>query len=210
MGIELDCLQELASINVALTELSSLSRIINAEIRAGEFSIRFNTIVSGISRCFDVVTDNLMILSKIDSENALLEKYDDFHADYTNSYLKEISKPRIYSDEAYEDYVLLRLQREIKTSYPLLKRSYERLDKFIDKWITNDAWLAMSIDNLFKRLQTLFNEIAALKKKNPEEAFLIYSSAYSDFNPYFTLIMQQRTLLVENQNMPEQAGGSVC
>ncbi len=191
MGIELDCLQELASINVALTELSSLGRIINSEIKGGEFHSRFNKIVDDIGKCFDVVTGNLQPLSDIDSEAAFIEKFDKFHADYSASYLKEISKPRIYSDDAYEGYVLLRLLKEIKTGYPLLKRTFERLDKFIDKWITNDAWLAMAIDNLFKRLQTLFNEIAALSKKDPEEAFLIYASAWHDFTPYLDLISQQ-------------------
>jgi hypothetical protein len=192
MGIELDCVQELASINVALTELTSLARIINGEIRGGEFHTRFNKIVDDIAKCFAVVTDNLQVLSEFDSEAALRDKFDAFHADYSARYLKEISKPRIDCDDAYEGYVLLRLQKEIKTSFPLLKRTFERLDKFIDKWITNDAWLAMAIDNLFKRLQTLFNEIAALKKKDPEEAFVIYRSALHDLQPYLKLIKQQQ------------------
>jgi hypothetical protein len=198
MGIELDSLQELASINVALTELTSLTRIINGEIRSGEFHDRFNKIVEDIARCFDVVTDNLQALSEIDSETALGDKFDQFHSDYTACYLKEISKPRIYSDDAYEGYVLLRLQKEIKTGFPLLKRTFERLDKFIDKWVTNDAWLAMAVDNLFKRLQALFNEIATLKKKDPEEAYLIYASAWHDFKPYLDLIKQQLAELQAN------------
>lgn len=195
MGVELDCLQELASINVACTELSALARIINGEIKAGEFHDRFNTIVGHIGRSFAVVTDNLQALADIESEADLVEKFDQFHAAYTASYLKEISKPRLYLDEAYEAYVLLRLQKEIKTGFPLLKRTFERLDKFIDKWITNDAWLAMAIDNLFKRLQTLFNEVATLRKKDPEQAFFIYASAYLDFGPYLALLRQQAAQL---------------
>lgn len=192
MGVELDCLQELASINVALTELSCLAQIVNGEIKGGEFNERFNNIVANISKCFDVVTVNLQALSEIDNEKALIEKFDQFHTEYSESYLKEISKPRIYSDDAYEEYVLLRLLKEINTGYPLLKRTFIRLDKFIDKWITNDAWLAMAIDNLFKRLQALFKEIAELKLKDPEEAFFIYSGAWLAFRPYFELIAIQK------------------
>ena len=206
MGVELDSVQELASINVALTELYSLTRIINGEIRAGEFHSRFNKIVDDIAKCFDIVTDNLQPFPEIDSEAALLEKFDTLHTDYSASYLKEISKPRIYSDDAYEGYVLLRLQKEIKTGFPLLKRTFERLDKFIDKWITNDAWLAMAIDNLFKRLQTLFNEIAILKKRDPEEAFLIYHNAFRDFKPYLDLISQQQTQLRAITELPVTPG----
>lgn len=191
MGVELDIVQELASINVALTELSSLTRIINGEIKSGEFSSQFNKIVRDIAKCFAVVTDNLQPFFDIDTETALIARFDEQHARYAALYLKEISKPRIYSDEAYEGYVLLRLQKEIKTGFPLLKRTFERLDKFIDKWITNDAWLAMAIDNAFKRLQTFLIEITNLKNKDSEEAFLIYASAFKDFKPYFDLIKQQ-------------------
>ena len=85
--------------------------------------------------------------------------------------------------------------KESKTSFPLLKRTYERFDQLYDKWITNDAWLAMSIDNLFKRLQALLNEIAAVKQKDPEDAFLIYHAAFTGFSPYLDLIGQNRDLI---------------
>lgn len=195
MGIELDILQELTGVNVALSETTSLARIINGEIRTGEFHTRFNKIIDDIAKCFVVVMDNLQPLYEINTESDLIKHFDRLHSGYSASYLKEISKPRIYCDDAYEGYVLLRLQKEIKTGFPLLKRSFERLDKFIDKWITNDAWLAMAIDNAFKRLQILLNEIAVLKKKDPEDAFLIYASAFHDFSPYLDLIKQQYTSL---------------
>lgn len=210
MGVELDCLQELASINVALTEFSSIARVINTEIRAGEFQERFNKLVANTSKCFGVVIANLQILSEIDSEAALIEKFDRFHANYSAAYLKEISKPRIYSDDAYEEYVLLRLLKEAKTGYPLLKRTFERLDKFVDKWIANDAWLAMAIDNLFKRLQMLFKEIAELKLKDTEQAFIIYSGAWEVFNPYFNLILVQHTQLQAENGLFAMPNNALC
>lgn len=195
MGIELDIIQELSGVNVALSETTSLARIINGEIHAGEFHTRFNKIIDDIGKCFAVVTDNLQPFFEITSEADLLKRFDPLHTHYSESYLKEISKPRIYCDDAYEGYVLLRLQKEIKTGFPILKRSFERLDKYIDKWITNDAWLAMAIDNAFKRLQILLNEIATLKKKDPEYAFLIYAGAFNEFSPYLDLINQQYSTL---------------
>lgn len=200
MGIELDIVEELANISVTLTELSSISKIINGEIKNSEFDMRFNKMVDDLAKSYDVVTANLLPLSEFDSETTLVDSFDECHAAYTACYLKEISKPRAYADEAYEEYLLLKTQKESKTSFPLLKRTFERLDKFVDKWVTNDAWLAMSIDNLFKRLQTLLNEIATLKKKDPADAFLIYNAAFHDFHPYLGLIRQQRTLLKSAQN----------
>lgn len=195
MGIELDIVEELASISVTLTELSSIAKIINGEIKNAEFDKRFNKMVTDLAKSYDIVTANLIPLSEFDSETSLIDNFDEYHAAYTACYLKEISKPRAYADAAYEEYLVLRTQKESKTSFPLLKRTFERLDKFVDKWVTNDAWLAMSIDNLFKRLQTLLNEIATLKKKDPADAFLIYHAAFHDFAPYLGLIRQQRAVL---------------
>lgn len=196
MGTELDITEELASVCAALSETTAIANVIHNEIRNPEFLSRFNAILANIVNCGDVVTYNLQPFLAINSESALIENFDSLHAGYTKSYLKEISKPRVYSDDAYEAYVLLRLQKETKTSFPLLKRTFERLDKFIDKWITNDAWLAMSIDNMFKRLQALFNEIAALKARDTEDAFVIHFQAFESFKPYFELIEQTHAQLL--------------
>ncbi|OQK15618.1 hypothetical protein AU255_15455 [Methyloprofundus sedimenti] len=63
-----------------------------------------------------------------------------------------------------------------------------RLDELIDKWVTNDAWLAMTIENLFKMLPRLLNEIAELKQKDPGDAYLIFNSAFNSFVPYLNII----------------------
>ncbi|MGD9000806.1 MAG: hypothetical protein PVF75_10350, partial [Granulosicoccaceae bacterium] len=187
--------KELASISMTLTELSSIARLVNSEIRNGEFNTHFNKMVADIAKSYDVVTINLSALAEPDSASSFVDKFDDRHAAYTACYLTEISKPRSCADDAYEEYLVLKTLKESKTSFPLLKRTFARLDQFVDKWITNDAWLAMSIDNLFKRLQSLLNEIAALKKKDADDAYLVFSSAFNGFSAYLALIKQQRDLL---------------
>jgi len=195
MGIELDILKELGTINATLSELSSIASTVNAQIRNDEFSTRFNKIVNDIGKSYDVITTNFIPLSDLKSEADLINHFDDRHTAYTDNYLKEIHKPRVYADEAYEESLLLMTMKESKTNFPLLKRSYKRFDQLIDKWVSNDAWLAMSIDNLFKRLQALLNEIATLKQKDPEDAFLIYNVAFTRFSPYLELIVKNRALL---------------
>jgi hypothetical protein len=195
MGIELDITRELATIGATATEVSAIAKLVNSQIRSSDFSTRFNKILTDIAVSYDVVTLNLTPLAELDSESAFLDGFDDCHAAYAACYLMEISKPRTSADDAYEEYLLLKTLKESKTSFPLLKRTFERLDQFIDKWITNDYWLAMSIDILFKRLQGLLNEIATLKKKDAEDAWLLYQSAFSGFNAYLALIRQQREFL---------------
>lgn len=205
MGVELDIDQELASICVALTEISAISSIVLTEIGNKEFKTRYNTIIESIAKCTDVVSINLQPFVKLDTQAALLDNFDTCHDEYTTHYLKEISKPRSHSDQAYEEYLLLRTLKECKTGFPLLKRTFERLDKFVDKWITNDAWLAMGIDNLFKRLQALFNEVAQIKKKDPDDAFVIYTGAFQAFSHYLEIIDKLGAQLhVQFDSYPEQ------
>lgn len=196
MGIELDITKELTTISATLTELSSLAGIINSHrIKNSEFDQRFNKMVDDIAKIYDVVTSNLQPLSGLATEAEFIADYDERHGTYTDCYLKEISKPRSYADDAYEEYLLLKTLKECKTGFPLLKRTFARLDGFVDKWITNDVWLAMGVDTLFKRLQSLLNEIAALKMKDPEDAFVIYNSTFTGLNDYLSLIKQKRELL---------------
>ncbi|MGR8999990.1 MAG: hypothetical protein ACU88J_13220, partial [Gammaproteobacteria bacterium] len=82
-----------------------------------------------------------------------------------------------------------------QTAYPLLKRTFARLDEFIDKWITNDAWLAMSIENHVKMLYRFLTEIAELKQKDPTDAFTIFQAAMVALHPYYALLENDRSRL---------------
>ena len=200
MGIELIIVEELANINVTLTELSSITRIVNSQIKSNDFDKVFNKMIDEIAKSYDVVISNLQTFYELDSEASFVADFDSLHAAYTARYLKEVSKPRTYTDEAYEEYLILKNLKQSKTSYPLLKRTFERLDLFIDKWVTNDAWLAMNIDILFKRLQQLLNEVAEVKKKDSGDAFIIYNSALVDFDDNIALIRKNHDLLMLRNN----------
>lgn len=195
MGIELNINEELANIIVAVTETVSVTQIIRAEIRNKEFLDQYEAIVDRLASCLDVIQQHISPFSALTSQQDFMGQYDELATAYAACYLKEISRPRALSDEAYEDYLLLQKRREFKTGFPLLKRTFERLEKLIDKWVTNDAWLAMSIDNLFKRMQRLFSEVSALKQKDPDDAFLIYQSAFADFEDLLNIIVDKREAL---------------
>ena len=195
MGIELNIDEELATITVAATETVSINGIISAAIKNQDFCLQFNSLIEELAKCLDVISQHLSPFAALDSESAFMDKFDELYTAYSDCYLVEVSKPRQYSAEAYEHYLVLKTMRECKTQFPLLKRVFERLDKFVDKWVTNDAWLAMSIDNLLKRQQRLLTEVADLKKKDPSDAFLILSSAFADFGDYLQLIAKKREQL---------------
>ena len=103
----------------------------------------------------------------------------------------EVSKPRRYCDNVYDAYIKMQQTKEAKTGFPVLKRSFSRLDIFYDKWITNDALLAMSIDGVLKLKNRLLTEVAEIKHKDAEDAYFVFSSAFEDFRDFLTLIQNK-------------------
>lgn len=191
MGIEFILQKELSNIGISITEFCSITGIINGEIGSGEFSKLFNTMMAKMTQAYDVVTDNLQPFINLKKEDDFNTRFDELIASYKDSYLSMIGKARAYADDAYEDYVHLVCMREAKTRFPLLKRTFKRLDELTDKWITNDYWLAMSIDTLYKMLPRLLNEIAELKQTDPEDAYQIYHAAFRDLEIHHALIKHQ-------------------
>lgn len=191
MGIELLMTRELANICVTATEMASITRILGSEIKNRDFCSQFNKILSDLEQSYQVVATNLRPLAELDSDVRFDEDFDSRCQAYQACYLNESGKPRAYLDSAYEHYLVMQGMKESQTGYPILKRTFVRLDEFVDKWITNDAWLAMSVDNLFKLLNRLLNEVAETKRKDSDDAFLLYDAAFSAFNPYLTLIEQR-------------------
>lgn len=195
MGIELDITRELGTISATMMELAAVATTVNQEMGDSDFNRRFNKIVDDFGRGYDTVTDNLLPLAGFTTEEAFINGFDAAHAAYTACYLTEISRPRAAGEDAYEEYQVLQSAKEFKTGFPLLKRSFERFKQYYDKWIDNDAWLAMSIDNLFKRLKLLLTEIETLKQKDPADAYVIYRSAFDSFAPFLQMMQEGRERL---------------
>lgn len=191
MNIEFVVNKELANICVTATEFSRLTQIINAQIRKEGFSRLFNTMMEKIVDSYDVVVDMLTPFSIVNNEASFAADYEACVLQYKEGYLMAISKARSLQVDAYEDYEHLKCMREAKTSFPLLKRSFERLETLADKWIANDYWLAMSIDTMLKMWPRLLQEISELKQKDPEDAWLIYQAAVADLELYLAVLRKQ-------------------
>ncbi len=122
------------------------------------------------------------------SEQEFIEGFDQASQIFLNCYLKEISRPRINAELTYEKYLQFKKRKEVNTNYPLLKYQFARLHNFVDKWVDNDIWLAMTIDSLFKMTARLLNELSAAKCRDAEDAFVIYQSGLPCFQVYLDII----------------------
>ncbi|MDD4915183.1 MAG: hypothetical protein PHW13_09135 [Methylococcales bacterium] len=188
MGVELNIVRELATVCVTASELAAIENLIKGELRKPAFVEQFDKMTGVIGECYGVTAASLQPWLDMTTETEFCDKFDSIHADYKATYLIATNRPRVISEQAYLEYMALREHKETQTAYPLMKRTFARLDEFIDKWITNDAWLAMSIENLLKMLHRFLNEVAELKQKDPTDAFTIFQAAMVALRPYYALL----------------------
>ncbi len=188
MGLELNIIREMATVCVTASELAAIENIIKSELKKPAFVEQFDKMAGAIGECYGVTLANIRPWLEMTNETEFYEKFDSAHADYKATYLSSTNQPRVTSEQAYIEYMVLREFKETQTAYPLLKQAFARLDEFIDKWITNDAWLAMTIENLLKMLHRFLNEVAELKQKDPTDAFIIFQAAMASLRPYCALL----------------------
>lgn len=195
MGLELTINKDLATISVTLTEAVAVTGIIRKHIQQAEFLTLYEEIVDAIHACYSVIASNLTPFTMVNSEAEFIQKFDELNEIFQAQYLKEASKPRLYTEQIYERMQILRTLKEFKTGYPLLKRCFTRFDEYFDKWIDNDTWLVMNMDSVFKMLNRLLQEIADYKRKDPEDAYVVFASAFADFSIYLAIVSQKLALL---------------
>jgi hypothetical protein len=197
MGVELNIVRNLATVCVTVSELAAIENLIKGELKNPAFVEQFDKMAGAIGECYGVIAAKVQPWLEITNETEFCEKFDSTHADYKATYLSITNQPRVASEQAYIEYMALRNYKETQTAYPLLKRTFARLDEFIDKWITNDAWLAMSIENLLKMLHRFLNEVAEFKQKDPTDAFTIFQAAMVALRPYYAMLENDWKVLEE-------------
>ncbi|MCK9607942.1 MAG: hypothetical protein M0R33_15980 [Methylomonas sp.] len=197
MGLELKLIRELATVCVTASELAAIEHLIKGELSKPAFVEQFDKMADAISECYRVTTANLQPWLEMTKETEFCEKFDAAYADYKATYLSITNRPRVASEQAYIEYMVLREYKEMQTAYPLLKLTFARLDEFIDKWITNDAWLAMTIENFVKMLYRFLTEIAELKQKDPTDALIVYQALMVALRPYYALLEKDWKVLEE-------------
>jgi hypothetical protein len=197
MGVELKIVRELATVCVTAGELAAIESLIKGELTKPAFVEQFDKMGNAIRECYGVTAAVVLPWLEMTNETEFCNKFDAAYADYKASYLGITNRPRVSSEQAYLEYMLLREYKETQTAYPLLKLTFARLDEFIDKWITNDAWLAMTIENFVKMLYRFLTEVAELKQKDPTDAFAIYQALMTALRPYYALLEKDWKVLEE-------------
>jgi hypothetical protein len=185
---ELTILNELAKITATRCEWLAIAATVTLHIRNPEFSAQYQRLLDALDPCYQFTNDMLSPFTRLSTLRQFENNFANLYDDYQQGYLLAASKPRHAADQAYEIFLGLMQRREFSTTFPLLQRTFDRLDYFVDKYVTNDAWLVMSIDAILKRLSRFLHEVAELKGRDQEESFLIYNTLMQDVAPYLQLL----------------------
>ena len=172
--------EELSSVTVTATELLSVCKSFSSTVKNDEF-IEWE-------KFYAVVTASFAPFYDLDCVESFVEDFDKLHQSFKENYLIDVSKPRKYCDNVYDRYIQLQQTKEAKSSFPTLKRNFQRLDALYDKWISNDNFLGLSIDAILKQKNLLLTQIADMKKKDEEDAWQVFYASFDDFCPYLNFI----------------------
>lgn len=203
MGNEFKLLKDAATISATLTELVAVNTLITGHISSDNFLDEYESLLADILntyRCFEDILQPLVTLRDQQDFNQYFSSQFEW---YSEHYQAALSEPRVNAEFTFQKYLQFRKRRETKTGFPLLKNAFSRLHDYIDKWIDNDIWLAMTIDSLLKMLFRLLSEVQAVNSRDSEEAFSLYHSFTSGLLPFCDLIHQQLDQ-IERSRRPQQ------
>ncbi len=197
MGAEFTMIRELAIISATATEFESVHKIIIDEINSDNFCDKYASLVKDITASYSLLCSTLNPLICLNTKKSFDLSFSIEFKLYKERFQQALYQIRENAELTYEKYLQFRKLRETKTSYPSLKVAFSRLHNFIDKWIDNDIWLAMSIDNLFKLLNRHLTELQTQISKDPEIAYNLYKSSIEGFNVY-TAQIESRIVMIES------------
>ena len=188
MGNEFSVFKELANISMSVSELAAVKTLIWEEVESPEFRLQFTDLLSDMVNSYQVVLKNLQPFAAIDTPELFSSEFDACRDELAQRYSVDNGIPRANAEFTYEKYLEFRQLKITQTSYPLLKTAFARLHGYIDKWLDNDIWLAMSIDVLFKMTFRVMEDIAQQKSKDPETAYKLFQSCATKLPAYLAII----------------------
>ncbi len=188
MGIEFTITKDMATVSSTISELKAINALICEEIGSEDFRRQYDSLLFDVLNTYRVVLNILKPLTCVNSLDSFHVKFDNLQQCYSENYQSALSEPRINAEFTFEKYLQFRKRRETKTSYPPLKRTFSRLHDYIDKWIDNDIWLAMTIDTLLKMLNRFLTEVGDIKKSDEESAYHLYQSCLGNIPAFLHII----------------------
>ena len=202
--LEFTLCKEAASIATTATELAAVHRLLRRYLTQADTLTMLDKVIQPLVESYQTLVYVLEPLLNIKTESDFQSGFDSAFDQYRLRLQEKNGLPRKQAECAYEAYLLLAQTRDANTRFPILRRTFDRLLNYIDKYVDNDSWLLMNIDNVYKMLNLLLGEITELNRCDPEEAWLSYDLAMESLLPFMQII-NNRAHCMAGYDTPEQA-----
>lgn len=206
MADEFRITKDLATISATATELAAVNQFITEEITSQDFLDQYDDMLLDIVDTYRGLQGILQPILALHARPVFNQQFGTTVDWYSDHYQPALSQPRINAEFTFQKYLQFRKRRETKTNYPLLKSAFARLHDFIDKWIDNDIWLALTIDACLKTLNRVLVDLAETQKKDSELAFIQLTSLCAGLVPYLAVIEKALENIEGTGRCPAAAG----
>ena len=186
--LEFTISKEAASVAATASDLHAIHTILSTQLPKPSFQAILAKVVLPLIETYRTPMGVIAPLTAIQTESAFSSQFAEAWKQYKTGFDETHALPRRYVDESYEAYLILSETKEAKTTYPILRRTFDRLYLYMDKYINNDSWLLMNIDNVYKMLNLLLAEIDDQISVDIEESWFRYQLAFSGLTPFLGIV----------------------
>jgi len=185
----------MATVSATATELRAVAEALYVTSHKQEFKQELTSLLDEILQSYEVVLEHFQPLCAFNDPVVFEKGFPQLAQAFADDYLTVISLPRIYAELTFQKHLQFWKLKETQTKHPLLSNLFTRLKAFIDKWIDNDIYLAMTIDSLFKSAHRVVGEVNELLLQDAELGYLAYQCSLGQLTAYLNIIQVHVTVL---------------
>jgi len=175
----------LAKLKITLSEFASVVRNFAGEAKHREVKEAIKELIGAARTSYDTTVDVLTPLYALDSEGKFDAELPALRSDFKNQYLKDMGRLYTHCSIVEVKIVALKDKQGVMRNIPLVKRSFNRLDRLAEAWLARDFELARDMEQFLGRMNDYLDEVNIHRQNDVTEAYQGLRSALELFEQDF-------------------------
>jgi hypothetical protein len=195
MGAEFEIAHGLVNLKLNLGEFVAVVKQIAGITKHRKTQDALKSAIGEIRKSCDTAVDVFTPLYALTSDTNFQQNFGALHANFKNSYLKNIDSVRTHCHIVKTYLNDLLQKKEWLAGVPLLEHSYNRLAELCDRWLFSDGALSYEMDSLLKSIDAFYTDIMKMAYVDESAAFVILRSGVAQFEDDFLSLRGQLNAL---------------
>jgi hypothetical protein len=160
-----------ATLKVSLNDFVAVVGRLTGAVQEEAVRASLKDMIAEVRKSYETAVDVFTPFFAIDSREKFQADFATRYAEFNNKYLRDKNYIKT-SSHIVSNKILEVLQRQkYREGWPILGRSYDRLQRLGAEWIGSDEQLGQSMDTLLKGLDVSLKRITERKQYDPDDAF---------------------------------------